>query len=183
MHTLHARGLRPLADLAAVRPHGDRLRYLAGCRCLPCRAANAQYERQRQQARREGEWNGIVPARAARRHILFLSRRGVGRRAIHDATDIAQSTLSAIRTGKKTHIRARTARKILDVSTAERADHAHIPATRLWRLIQRLLDEGYTKRDLARRLGYRSPALQFRKQVVTVRNAFRIQRLYDQLTT
>ena len=85
--------------------------------------------------------------------------------------------------GREENAHPRTARKILDVSTAERADHAHIPATRLWRLIQRLLDEGYTKRDLARRLGYQSPALQFRTRVVTVRNAFRIQRLYDQLTT
>lgn len=124
-----------------------------------------------------------MPATAARRHILFLSRRGIGRLAIHDATDIAQSTFSAIWAGKKTHIRARTARKILDVSTAELADHAHIPATQLWRLIQRHLTEGYTKRDLARRLGYQSPPLQFRTRVVTVRNAFRVQRLYDQLTT
>ncbi len=29
-----ARGLRPVAELGADRPHGTRLRYFAGCKCF-----------------------------------------------------------------------------------------------------------------------------------------------------
>lgn len=31
-------------------PHGSRARYKAGCRCEPCRAANAEYVRRRRTA-------------------------------------------------------------------------------------------------------------------------------------
>lgn len=70
-HTLN--GLRPVAELAADRPHGDRLRYMAGCRCKECRAANTAYETQRALARKAGDWNGVVSAARARSHIAVLS--------------------------------------------------------------------------------------------------------------
>ncbi len=55
---IEARGLRPIGELARNRPHGDRLRYMAGCRCPACRGANP-----------------IVPADAARAHIHPLGAR------------------------------------------------------------------------------------------------------------
>ncbi len=69
---MHFSGFRPLPDLAATCPHGDRLRFLAGCCCEHGRVANAQYERKRQQARGEGDWNGIVSATAAQNHMRQL---------------------------------------------------------------------------------------------------------------
>lgn len=35
--------------------HGERVTYRRGCRCLPCRSANAAYERKRREARAAGK--------------------------------------------------------------------------------------------------------------------------------
>lgn len=175
-----SRGLRSAHSLAADRPHGDRLRYMAGCHCAECRAANSRYENERQKARRNGDWNGVVDAAPARKHIRFLSRRGLGRRAIAAASDIREQTIQTIRRGYKTRIRARTLRRILDVTPDLLADHALVRARRLWSCIRRLQEEGYTKTRLAQLLGY-SKALQFRKTFVTARNEHNVLRLYERL--
>ena len=107
-HFLAARGLRPAVELAEGRSHGTRVRYLGGCRCTDCRQANTQYERDRQKARAEGDWNGIVDAAAARQHLLDLAAQGVGRRAVADASDVPGTILCEVRSGRKTKIRART---------------------------------------------------------------------------
>ncbi|MEW5833609.1 MAG: hypothetical protein AB1832_00975 [Pseudomonadota bacterium] len=177
---LASRGLRPAAELAANRPHGDRLRYVGGCRCDACRKANSAYESARQRARKAGDWNGIVSAEAARAHMVKLSRKGVGRRAIAAATDIADTLLSAIRTGRKTRIRARTERLILGVTPAVASDHAIQSAARVHRLIERLLEEEYSEEYLAKRLGYATGRLQFGDRI-TVKNAARVERLYREL--
>jgi len=83
--------------------------------------------------------------------------------------------------GDRLRIRARTARKILAVTTDHRADHSFVPAEPTWVLIRRLLREGYTKRALARLLGYKSPAIQFRKTRVTARSAQRVLALHSRL--
>lgn len=176
-------GLRPVAELAASRPHGDRLRYLAGCRCDACRAANTAYERSRVVARRSGDWNGIVPADRARAHLHKLSRLGVGKGAVADATDLAISILHQIRQGQRTQIRARTERKILCVSRAQLGDAALIDAGPTWRLVEHLLDEGYTKLRIARELGQKGNGLQLGKTRITVRNAARLAAVHRRLTT
>ena len=176
------RGLRPVAELAAGRPHGDRLRYMAGCKCMLCRAANSRYETERAAARRAGDWNGLVPARKAKAHLKKLSRAGVGRNAVSEASGVARSVLAAIRSGKKRQIRKRTETRILNVSSDARMDASIVPAKRAWQLITRLLDEGYTKADLARRLGHKMPALQIRKDFILARTEVAIERLYAQLT-
>lgn len=179
---LFARGLRPAHELAANRPHGDRLRYMGGCRCDACRKANSAYECARQRARKAGDWNGIVPSAAARAHILKLSRRGIGRRAIGAATDLADTVLSDIRSGRKERIRARTERLILAVTPAVASDRTCVSAARTHRLIAQLLDEGYTEAFLCQRLGYANRYLQFGERI-TVRNAHRVERLHRVLTT
>jgi hypothetical protein len=177
------RSLKPVSVLAERRPHGDRLRYMAGCKCRECRRANSRYESERQRARRNGDWNGIVPADAARRHILKLSREGIGRRSVSIASDISETTISQIRSGEKKCIRARTERRILAVTREAAADHATVPARRTWKLLRMLRTEGYKTKDLARRLGYAGFGVQFQKTRVLVRTAFRVERLYRQLTT
>lgn len=175
------RGLRPIAELAAARPHGDRLRYMAGCHCFKCRRANSDYERIRQAARLAGDWNGIIDAAPARAHLLKLSRAGVGQWAVVAATDIARSMIHEIKNGDRRRIRARTSRKILAVTTEHRSDHSFVPADRTWTLIRRLLREGYTKGALAHLLGYKTRALQFRKHRVTARTAQRVLALHSRL--
>lgn len=178
---LRARGLRPIGELAASRNHGDRLRYLAGCKCQDCRGANSRYESMRNRARRNGDWNGIIKAFKARRHILSLSRRGIGRKAVAAASGVASSAILEIRTRRKLHIRARTERKILDVTKEMASDRALVSARRTWKLIRMLRTEGYETKYLANQLRYKYAALQFGKEQVTVRNAYRVDRLYHRL--
>lgn len=179
-----ARGLRPVSELGASRPHGNRLRYMSGCKCFKCRRSNSDYERQRQIARLAGDWNGIVDADRVRAHLWKLSRAGIGRRAVGDVTDISDSILHEIRHRRRLRIRARTERKILAVTPAlARSDRAKVSASKAWRLIGQLLEEGFTKAGLAKLLGYRSPALQLRHDRITARNEQRIIALHLRLTT
>jgi hypothetical protein len=175
---LSKRGLRSPAELAETRPHGDRLKYLAGCRCLQCRAANSNYETSRAAARKAGDWNGLVSAKRARRHILKLSRAGVGRRSLAEASDVGETCIVEIRSGKKKRIRKRTESRILAVTAAAFAGGALVPAKRTWLLINRLLENGFTRAEIARRLGYRRPALQFGKDLVTAQTAATVERFY-----
>lgn len=173
--------LRAAADLATDKPHGLRSRYMGGCRCLKCRMANSNYETARSAARRSGEWNGLVDTAPALEHICKLRRNGVGFKTIAHAASIAPSTMWKIITKKRTKMRAMALKRLLAVTTAARADHALIPANSLWRRINQLLEEGYTKAELAKRMGYKSAALQFRKDFVTVRNDADVARLHRQL--
>lgn len=176
-----ARGLRPPAELAANRPHGDRVRYIAGCRCAECRAANTAYARQREAAIRAGDWNGLVPADRARSHLLALAAQGVGRRTVQAATDLADSILVKIRAGVRTQIRASTERAILAVTTDMAADHALVDAAQSWALIRNLQAAGFPKVRIARELGQTGHGLQLGRDRITVRSAYQVQRVHDRL--
>lgn len=177
MTTLASRGLR--TDTLA---HGRRARYTAGCRCDVCRAANRNYARKRLAAQRDGDWNGLVDAGPARAHLRRLSRAGVGRRAVAAASDVALTVISDVRAGRKTQIRARTERRILAVTPAMVSDRALVKPGRTFERIELLRDEGFSKAELARRLGYATPALQFKHGRMTARNVARVERLYQRLT-
>lgn len=182
-HSLGARGLKPIAELAAGRPHGDRLRYMAGCRCFDCRRSNSAYEAARKIARAAGEGNGIVPAGKARAHLKALSLRGIGRRSVAAACDVADTILGDIIAGRKTRIRAATERAILSVTPAAASDGVLVPARATWRMLDELIADGYTRRKLAVALGSKSktPSLQLKRDFVTVRSAYQVGRLFDRL--
>jgi hypothetical protein len=173
---LAARGLKPVEMLARDKPHGTRLKYLGGCGCLPCRAANSRYECGRALARRHGDWNGIVSAARARRHLVSLAKAGLGYKRVGEIARIGSTPILSVRAGRKRRIRARTERKIVAVSRAHRAGAAIVPAARTWRQIAWLLGEGFTRGRIAREaLGNKRPTLQLRKSRILQRSATKIE--------
>lgn len=166
------------AVLAERHCHGTRVRYMTGCKCVPCRAANSRYETDRAAARKRGDWNGIISAEHARQHLLTLSSSGIGRRLVSEISGLGNSTLSAIKSGDKAQIRARTAKRIFAVTADARAGRTLVKAGPVWTQINRLLREGFTKAALARRLGYKRPALQIHPHRVTAKNAMKVERLH-----
>lgn len=177
--TMAARGMRPAAVLGAARPHGDRLRYMAGCRCSQCRRANSSYETMRARAHKTGDWNGLVPAEPARLHLQALSKAGIGRRQVADASGISETVICQVRSGQRLNVRAATAKRILAVTADARADASLVPAGPTWKLLDALLSTGYSKAALARELGFKTPALQIGRGWVLARTAYRVQRMFD----
>jgi hypothetical protein len=170
--------LKSAAELSAGKPHGTRIKYINGCKCLLCRAANSNYQTAREAAKKLGDWNGIVNAGKARRHIHRLSLQGVGRRAIADASDVGLTIVSEIRTGKRLRIRSRTERAILAVTIEAVSGGALVDADPTWKRLCKLIEEGFSKAEIARRLGLRSPRLQFNRVEVTARTAMRVEKFY-----
>lgn len=177
-----ARGLRSAAELAANKPCGTRVRYYAGCRCSECKAANAVYERERMEARKRGEHNGLVSADRARAHLLKLSKRGVGRKTAADAAKVAASIVSKIIDGQRMKIRAQTERRILAVTEATAADGSIRSARAAWRMLDELIAAGYSKGGLASEiLGRRVTGLQISRRSVTVKTEARVRIVYERL--
>jgi len=109
---------------------------------------------------------------------LRLSKQGVGRRAVADASDVSASIIAQIRCGRRTQIRKRTLNRILEVTNLAVSDAALVPAGKTWRQINTLIEEGFSKAELARRLGFASPALQLGKNRILARSAARVDRLF-----
>jgi hypothetical protein len=170
-----------LREKCKSKPHGTRARYSVGCHCDLCRAANNAYEKRRNKLRRTFDFNGIVPADRAREHLVRLSRDGVGRHSVQAVSGVSDTILFAIIKGTRRQIRARTERRILAVEAdAARSDKALVNAGGAWRKIRALLDQGYTRRFIARQLGSRAatPALQLDRHRITWKNANAVERLY-----
>lgn len=178
---MHPRNPPSIPEPTDSQRHGTRLKYKAGCRCLPCRAANARYEATRTKGRDTGGQNSLVSAEAARQHILKLSMQGVGRRALAAASDVAEKVIANIRSGKQLNIRRNTEERLLAINNQAPSDGALVRANVAWRQIRRLLAEGFSKAELARRLGYQSPSLQFGKTRIRARTAAQVDRLFRML--
>ena len=129
-------------------------------------------------------WNGIVSSDAARKHILKLAHAGVGSRSISAASDVGRSLIQKLKRGDAPRIRAEVERRILAV-TPEKARGAGnlVNAKPTWSRINRLMDEGFTKREIARRMGYRSPAIPLnpKRKLITAASAMRYERFYNRI--
>lgn len=158
-------------------PHGARARYALGCRCLPCRASNSRYECERWAAAKRGE-RRVVPADAARAHLLALARAGIGKLAVAAASDVAPTTVWKIRSGRLSRVLRTTEARLLAVTVEARADHSGVPAGPTLRLVAALVEEGFTRKALASKLGF-GRSLQFlydKRRRVSAKTAARIER-------
>jgi hypothetical protein len=172
----------PAPEAFADRPHGTRLRYLSGCRCEPCRAANREYARMRQKLARAGQGNPMVDAGRVRAHLERLSGKGIGRRTVAEVAGVGETILSQIRTGRKLRVRKETERRVLSVTADAYSEGHRIDAARTWKQLDWLLSQGFTKTELARRLGSKAkvPALQMRRGHVNALTAQKVARLYKE---
>jgi len=164
--------------------HGSRSRYTGGCRCAPCRAANTAYTRARARAKVYGRTNRLLPVARVVRHLQALQRAGVGLPAIGAAAGVNDRTLAKILRGRRLHVREDTAKKILAVTDDAGSDRALVDAAPTWRLLNELIEEGYTRTDIARGLGCTAtrPDLKIGKTQVRAETAVRVERLHRKLT-
>ncbi len=159
--------------------HGARARYVTGCRCAPCRAANTAYQRTRARAKVYGRTNKAQPVDRVLKHLERLRHAGLGYRTISDAAKVCEATVQKILRGQKRLVRESTAARLLAVTADALADSALVDARPTWRLLQQLLGEGFTRTELARRLGSRGkrPSLQIRPDRVEAATAAKVERL------
>jgi len=153
-----------------------------GCRCLPCTDAAVLYNKLSVRRRINGI-DTLFDNTEAREHLKFLRANGVGLRTVSEQSGIGRTALAQIINGRTKRARAETIAKILAVGTHVRAPGALVDATRTWELIEDMLRYGYTKGDLARRLGseYEKPALQIQRDVVLQSTADKVAELHAQL--
>lgn len=175
-------GLRTAAELAESKPHGTRIKYLGGCRCIPCKAAASRYESELAAKRRQGLGNGLVDTSEVLAHLRWLSSKGVGYKAACEAAGVGKSSVMKAMSGERTKMRAANARALLAV-TPEMAirDGALIPAKQTWRHIRWLINEGMTKGEIAKRLGYKTRALQISKKVVRASTAMKVEKMVSMM--
>lgn len=160
-------------------PHGTVARYKLGCRRFCCRLANANYARERAAAIRRGDWNGLIDVEPIRAHLSKLREQGLGVRQVADIAGLNVTSLRRVRQGKSRRMRADTVARVLAVRAEPQvlADGQCIDARPTKKLIDKLLDGGYTKTWIADQLGMKGHRLQVYDRI-TVRNAARIERLY-----
>lgn len=181
MKTELSERLISLRAAAARRPHATHARYVAGCKCMLCRAAHSRYNLERQRLKKDGGWNGLVPTTKARNHILELQAQGVGYKAIAAASSISSNIVFGILKGSRPRMRANAEQRLLGVDRSAVSDGALVDSKNALALIQELLRDGYSRAQLARWMAYKVPKLQwmYRKPcVLTARTAMRIERLY-----
>lgn len=164
-----------------ILPHGTRTRYMSGCRCIPCRAANSTYQVKRNAARKSGNAAGLVTATKTRKHLQALKRAGIGKRLVSAASGISQFTIAQIRNGEKRFIRASTEREILRVDRNLKGSASLVSAKATWKRIEELREEGFTEAQLAKRLGYTCGKIQFDGEMVTARTEQKVARLHREV--
>jgi hypothetical protein len=167
------------------KPHATRASYVSGCRCLPCRAANASYEAGREARKAEAV---LVDAADARKHLQWLRDRSVGHKQAAKLSGLSWVLLYGIRSGRRQRIRARTAASILAIQPIP-ADGAMVNSYHARHLLRTLENEGFTAETLAKRLKIRvtwmeRDGLSTRKGRSHMRQrlAARIRRFHDFIT-
>lgn len=176
-----------------MREHGTRACFVfgpepgddrsKGCRCEPCRLANAAYARERyRKAHRPDETldPAYVDNAEARRHLAWLRDQGVGLRTVAIRSGVGRTALHKIATGRVTRSRPETIDAILAVGRSAVRGAALVDAGPTWRRIDDLLAHGWTRTAIAAALGQQGnpPSLQLGRERVTAANAHAVEELH-----
>lgn len=164
-------------------PHGTRSRYVnRRCRCIPCRAAQNEYQRDRIAKVRAGIWQRPVSARRVRQHLFYLSSHGVGRRTVSDITGLSMRVLADYKRGRRKRIGRANEKLILSITKKALYDRKLVPLTATERIVQKLMKEGFLKFQIATRAGISPSVLSKRKGYVFARTEMKLEQFYNRVT-
>jgi hypothetical protein len=138
---------------------------------VPCRAALAQYKRDRRL-----HPTGTVDASSARAHLAQLQARGIGARQLGKLAGISSRHVARVLAGRVARLRPATAARLLSVRPVL-ARGASVAGTRTHRFLDSLRREGFTHRSIAFRLGAHSHQLQLSRRV-RVSSALKVAAVY-----
>ncbi|MFZ9272054.1 MAG: hypothetical protein ACO24B_01420 [Ilumatobacteraceae bacterium] len=159
---------------------GTRAKYSRGCRCQDCRRSNTEYEKERSKIRKEQGADVWVSTDPVREHLKKLSRKGIGYKTVAQYADVGRTCLMNVIKGKNKKMRRSRAERILAVDAKCVSGGTLISSQRSRLLIKSLMAEDFTKTELAKRLGYKSPAIQFAKRKkMTAKVAMRLERFWN----
>lgn len=174
--------IRTLAESAAAKKHGTRSRYASGCRCDECRAANTLYVRKRKRRVIRGDVNPLVEAAPVKEHLESLRKAGIGSRTVAEYSKIARTAIREILSGEKTTVRKKTADALLAVDKGCIQDGTLVRSVPTRKRIAWLLSEGFTRKSLAQRLGYKNGKMEIaRGKTVKARTEAKVRKLHDML--
>ncbi|WP_017602227.1 hypothetical protein [Nocardiopsis lucentensis] len=168
-------------------PHGTRARYVTGCGCAPCKAANRTYENHRNRQALYGRpTTDLVDAEPVREHVRALIAAGMGTRTIAAAAGTTRQHVTALLNGRPHRGTPPTRRMdparaaaLLAVTAAPRL----VCSDGSRRRIDALGAIGWTRTRLAARLGTTVQNLSWslRRPQVTADTAEKIRVLYEEL--
>ena len=189
-----ARGRKPVTR----REHGTRRCYLRGpgpgtgpgCRCGDCQAASYRAKIQRELAILRGEWHPFVDAQPARARVQQLQAGGLSLYSIAAMAGVRPNTLVHLTGGTQGskpagRIRPETEAAILGLRVSRRSipGRAMVDAAGAQRRIQALIALGWTRSQLAQRLGVKDTNLgtMLSRTHVRAATAMAVHGLYDSL--
>jgi hypothetical protein len=175
-----------------TRPHGSHAKYAVDhCRCDPCRQAQREYNRRRIRAiaRPDETWCPYIDAEPTREHIRWLATCGIGLKSLAKLAGVPHGTLSKLMYGDRARhmvpskrVRPATARRIMAVMPYHAVGAQRVPAGPTWRLLNELIALGWSRAELARRLGHQAPGLQIRRARVLASTARQVEQLHAELS-
>jgi len=136
-----------------LHPHGTPACYARGCRCDDCRTAMSKYQRERADARKNGEYKGVVPADRAREHLEKVKAAGSSMSLLSRLVNIDSFYLHSVRVGYKKNIRAHFEAAILSWTPERVAGERKVRAKPTSLHIASLQQQGLSLAEIALRSG------------------------------
>ena len=109
--------MKPTHGPFRAAEHGNRARYVQGCRCDSCREANRLYARKNAKDRIWNRTDPMLSAEASRTHLTALRAAGVGTRLISDISGVSRTVIARVLSGAE----APTALEAMEAADAVRA--------------------------------------------------------------
>lgn len=144
--------------LSPSPPHGERARYLRGCRCTDCSNANYRYTSRLRLDYQRGQRRRTSPDHAATR-IHQLLNKGWSQTQISDASGVGRRGIGDIVQKARPSISRETERKILTLCPGPPPPPRDVEATATVRRLRALIAAGHSSSSIAAELGLHPDAL------------------------